>query len=369
MWAFNGHGRRLWDVVPGAAENDHTEILSTPILVDLDGNGVNDVAVGQAGEFYFLRGRDGARLYKPIEVEPRRAGLRGGRRLRARIRMAADRPELAAPGRRSPEARLGPRRVVPTCRWRRGSHPRGRSGDSTRVTRLSPPAPPRLAPRSGYWMVARDGGMFSFGNARYHGSTGGKHLNQPIVGMARTRSGNGYWLVARDGGMFSFGDARFHGSTGGMHLNQPIVGMARTPSGKGYWLVASDGGMFTLRRRALLRLDRWEAPEPADRGHGANAVRSRLLVGRASTVGCSPSATRAFHGSTGGRHLTPVRSWAWLRRHRVTATGWSGPRGSVYAFGDARFYGSTGGQPLLAPIVAIGTDPERARLLARRAER
>jgi hypothetical protein len=68
VWAFAPGGRRLWSVEPGAAENDHTEILSTPILVDLDGNGVNDVAVGQAGEFYFLRGSNGSRLYQPIEV-------------------------------------------------------------------------------------------------------------------------------------------------------------------------------------------------------------------------------------------------------------------------------------------------------------
>ncbi|HWE56604.1 MAG TPA: hypothetical protein VG435_13910, partial [Acidimicrobiales bacterium] len=72
------------------------------------------------------------------------------------------------------------------------------------------------------------------------------HLAQPIVGMAATPTGNGYWLVASDGGIFSFGDAHFHGSTGGVHLAQPIVGMAATPTGNGYWLVASDGGIFSF---------------------------------------------------------------------------------------------------------------------------
>jgi hypothetical protein len=33
-------------------------------------------------------------------------------------------------------------------------------------------------------------------------------------------------LVAADGGIFGFGDAGFHGSTGAIKLNQPIVGMA-----------------------------------------------------------------------------------------------------------------------------------------------
>jgi Peptidase A4 family/Putative Ig domain len=98
----------------------------------------------------------------------------------------------------------------------------------------------------GYWLVASDGGVFTFGNAGYFGSTGAIHLNQPIVGMAATPDGQGYWLVASDGGIFSFGDAAFHGSTGTLHLNQPIVAMAATPDGKGYWLVASDGGVFTF---------------------------------------------------------------------------------------------------------------------------
>jgi hypothetical protein len=94
--------------------------------------------------------------------------------------------------------------------------------------------------------VASDGGIFTFGDASFYGSTGNLHLNQPIVGMAATTDGHGYWLVASDGGIFTFGDATFYGSTGGIHLNQPIVGMAATTDGKGYWLVASDGGIFTF---------------------------------------------------------------------------------------------------------------------------
>jgi hypothetical protein len=64
--------------------------------------------------------------------------------------------------------------------------------------------------------------------------------------MAATPDGRGYWLVASDGGIFTFGDAGFHGSTGAVHLTMPIVGMAASPTGQGYWLVASDGGIFTF---------------------------------------------------------------------------------------------------------------------------
>jgi L,D-peptidoglycan transpeptidase YkuD (ErfK/YbiS/YcfS/YnhG family) len=98
----------------------------------------------------------------------------------------------------------------------------------------------------GYWLVASDGGIFSFGAATFRGSTGAIHLNRPIVGMAATPDGLGYWLAASDGGIFSFGDAQFHGSTGAIHLNQPVVGMSATPDGRGYWLVAADGGVFTF---------------------------------------------------------------------------------------------------------------------------
>ena len=74
--------------------------------------------------------------------------------------------------------------------------------------------------------MAADGGIFSFGDAAFYGSTGAIHLNQPIVGMAATSDGKGYRLVAADGGIFSFGDATFYGSTGAIHLNRPIVGMS-----------------------------------------------------------------------------------------------------------------------------------------------
>ena len=99
---------------------------------------------------------------------------------------------------------------------------------------------------AGYWLVARDGGVFTCGSAVFYGSTGALRLNQPIVGMAATPDHSGYWLVAADGGIFAFGSARFHGSTGSKHLRSPIVGMAATPSGDGYWLVAADGGVFTF---------------------------------------------------------------------------------------------------------------------------
>jgi hypothetical protein len=97
----------------------------------------------------------------------------------------------------------------------------------------------------GYWEVASDGGIFTYGDATFAGSVGGQRLNAPVVGMAATPDGKGYWEVASDGGIFTFGDALFAGSVGGQRLNAPVVGMAVTPDGKGNWEVASDGGIFT----------------------------------------------------------------------------------------------------------------------------
>ena len=163
----------------------------------------------------------------------------------------------------------------------------------------------------GYWLVASDGGIFSYGDAQFYGSTGSIHLNQPIVGMATTPSGHGYWLVASDGGIFSYGDAQFYGSTGSIHLNQPVVGMAAGPAGSGYWLVASDGGIFSY--------------------------------GSAS-----------FFGSTGGIKLNaPIVGMA------ATSTGYwlAAKDGGLFNFGTAPFLGSMGGQSNPNPIRAIAATP------------
>ena len=75
-------------------------------------------------------------------------------------------------------------------------------------------------------------------------------VNNPSGGLS------GYWVVAPDGGIFTFGEATFFGSTGGIRLNPPILGLAATPAGDGYWLVAADGGIFTFGDAEFSRLHR-----------------------------------------------------------------------------------------------------------------
>jgi hypothetical protein len=167
---------------------------------------------------------------------------------------------------------------------------------------------------SGYWETAADGGVFTYGSAHFYGSTGGKPLNKPVVGMAGTPDGQGYWLVASDGGIFSYGDAGFYGSTGSLTLNRPIVGMASTPDGFGYWLVASDGGIFSYGDAGFY-------------GSTGSVALNQPIVGMAATP-------------NGGGY--------WL----VAADG------GVFAFGDAGYYGSLGGLTLRAPAVGIISTPD-----------
>ena len=185
------------------------------------------------------------------------------------------------------------------------------AGSVTLVART--PQPAGAATSSGYWLMATDGGVFSFGKAGFYGSTGAVPLNQPIVGTAATPSGRGYWMVASDGGIFTFGDAGFYGSMGGKPLNKPIVAMAPTKSGKGYWLVAADGGIFAF----------------GDAG---------------------------FFGSTGSDKLNkPVVDMAATpsgRGYWLAATD-----GGIFSFGDAAFYGSTGAVDLAKRIHAMSASP------------
>jgi len=208
---------------------------------------------------------------------------------------------------------------------------------------------------NGYWEVASDGGIFSFGNATFYGSMGGHPLNQPIVGMAATPTGHGYWEVASDGGIFSFGDATFYGSMGGHPLNQPIVGMAATPTGHGYWEVARDGGIFSFgTARFYGSMGGHPLNQPIvgmaamPTGHGYWEV--------ASDGGIFSFGDATFYGSMGGHPLNqPIVGMA------ATPTGhgyWEvASDGGIFSFGSAQFHGSMGGHPLNQPIVGMAATP------------
>jgi hypothetical protein len=76
----------------------------------------------------------------------------------------------------------------------------------------------------GYYLVAADGGVFSYG-VPFLGCKGGQVLNKPVVGM--TAGSGGYYLAAADGGVFNYGSP-FLGSQGGQTLSAPIVSIAES---------------------------------------------------------------------------------------------------------------------------------------------
>ena len=153
--------------------------------------------------------------------------------------------------------------------------------------------------------MASDGGIFSFGDAGYFGSMGGRRLAKPMVGMAAAPNGDGYWTVASDGGVFAFGGAGYFGSMGGRTLAKPVVGMAATADGGGYWLVASDGGVFAFGDARFAGSMGGRPLDPARGRHGRRAGR-RVLAGGRRTAGSSPSAAPGSSARwAGGRSPGP----------------------------------------------------------------
>ena len=207
-------------------------------------------------------------------------------RPRSRRRSSAwPRPRPArATGASAPTAACSPRATrtstarPPACRTTRSSRSRRRApvtatGSPTAAAPSSTSATPRSTDR---WR--------------------GHPLNLPIVGMAATPDGNGYWLVASDGGIFSF-NAPFHGSTGG------------------------------------------DAPQPADRRHGRDARRQRLLARRERRRHLLVQ--RAVLRLDRRRSTSTSRSPAWPPRRAAAATRWSRPTAACSASApNSPFYGS-----------------------------
>ena len=165
----------------------------------------------------------------------------------------------------------------------------------------------------GYWLVAGDGGVFSFGSAPFYGSEGGRFLTSRIVAAAATPGGHGYYLAAANGSVFGHGDAVLYGAASSLRLTSPVVAMAVTPDGGGYILVLANGGV--------------------------------LSYGDAPAVGSL--AGFALAAPVVAAAVTPDNGGYWL----------FAADGGVFAFGDAGYYGSLGALHLNRPIVGAAIDP------------
>jgi len=216
--------------------------------------------------------------------------------------------------------------------------------------------------RDGYWLVASDGGIFSFGSAGYFGSIPGlgiapagtsgtaKRLNAPVVGMVPSSDDGGYFMVASDGGVFAFGDAKFEGSCPGIGgCSGPAVAVVPDASGNGYWLVTATGHVYTFGDASYYGSPGQQSTAVTSAVRTADGKGYWILLAN-GTVDAYGDATNmgAPVGKAGG--LNPASA--------IFATSDGGgywvstASGAVYNYGDAPNDGSMAGQQLNGAVVA-----------------
>ncbi len=215
--------------------------------------------------------------------------------------------------------------------------------------------------RAGYWMVASDGGVFAYGDAGFVGSLPGlrvhpagsglpNSLNAPIVGMVPSQDGAGYFMVASDGGVFAFGDARFAGSCPGIGgCSGAAVAVVPDASGNGYWLLTTTGNVYAFGDAPYYGAPGsagWpvtSAVRTADgRGYWVLTANGSVspfgdavsLGGPIGSVGGPNPATAIFASISGGGY--------WV----------ASADGAVFAYGDAPNDGSMQHNHLNGPVIA-----------------
>lgn len=205
------------------------------------------------------------------------------------------------------------------------------------------------ANNDGYWLCGTDGGVFSFGDARYYGSLAGTPLAAEITGIAFKDHNSGYWLCGADGGVFSYGAAKFYGSIPsiGVTIVAPIAAIERSEGNIGYYMVTGNGAVYAFG----------DAHFAGNGSFGSNfctamSVRNQGgywlvdIEGNVDAFGGAP-----YHGGAAAFSTAAITGIC------GTSTGngyWvCGGDGAVYAFGDAVYYGGLTSFTLNDPITDI----------------
>jgi hypothetical protein len=166
-----------------------------------------------------------------------------------------------------------------------------------------------------YWLVSRDGTVFTFGGVASYGS-----LPAGVVAadLEPTNDDQGYWILGTDANVYPFGSAADLGGadTSTFGPGEAVASLSATPTGQGYWI-------FTNRGRVIVKGD-----------------------------------AQAFGDLVG----TPLQGPILSSIPTPTGKGYYmvGSDGGVFAFGDAAFYGSTGSLVLNQPVVGLTPDPDGA---------
>ena len=347
-------------------ERPHRDSLERRSSSISTGTESNDVAVGQAGQFYLLNGRNGASLYRPIEVN----------RVVQNSAAVAD----FGPG-------YGWRLIIQSWLPLGDGLPKDGAG---RVESFHLPKAPATAPAWPQWRLA---------------TRRTPHRRPPRSAPANA----GYWLVSRTGDVFAFGNAKNYGSTActtpeaadrrhGCHAVGPRLLARRTQRER-----------LRFRRCEVARHRRLQASHPANRRDRADRIGSRLLAhrpkrrrvrlrrrgdawshrgetspasdrrgrarrGRATAIGSSGAPATSSRSATRRSTGRPGRStWrspsSGSRRHRRGHGYWLvGRSGHVFAFGDARSSARdpercrkrSSGSPELRPAAATGSSGRTA---------
>jgi hypothetical protein len=217
------------------------------------------------------------------------------------------------------------------------------------------------ASKNGYWLVASDGGIFSFGDSAFYGSIPGvglhpagsglpNSLNAPIVGMVPSSTGHGYFMIASDGGVFAFGDARFAGSCPGIGgCAGAAVAVMPDHSGNGYWLVTAGGAVYAFGDAPF-----FGSPPPGGSaavsavatpdGNGywiVDASGAVWAFGDANSMGAPVGYVNVFNPATAIFPTSDGRGY-WV----------AAARGDVFSYGNAPFLGSMAARGLNGQIIA-----------------
>ena len=136
---------------------------------------------------------------------------------------------------------------------------------------------PRQPTATGYWLVASDGGIFSYGDAAFYGSAG-PIQPQPARSSAWPRRPTAAATGSSPPTAASSATATRRSSA------RPAASRSTRRSsawpradGSGYWLVAADGGIFNYGTSFFGSMGGQSNPNPI-RGHGRDARRDRLLA-------------------------------------------------------------------------------------------
>lgn len=180
-------------------------------------------------------------------------------------------PVLAHDGAPGPDGSLPP-----------SDHPLGdpaRSG-----LRLNQPAVDHAHAGGGYWVAARDSGVFSYG-VPYRGNLYDAlwrqgtlrwgddimHvLNGPIFNIEAYPPDHdrGYWLAAEDGGVFSFGVPFFGSASGQVPRGAKMIRFGAHGDGLGYTLIDDLGNSWSCRGTCSVSNPPLRVPRPTICGMG-----------------------------------------------------------------------------------------------------